>query len=53
MSDTAATLQQEYDMAVIVHGADSRQAIEAEKVARQFFKGFPAPKTLATNGEIE
>jgi len=53
MSDTAATLQIEYDQAVYQHGADSRQAIAAELAAEQFFEGLPAPKTLAMNGEIK
>ena len=40
MSDTAATLQQEYDQAVHEYGADSPQAINAEKAAQEFFKNM-------------
>ena len=38
MNETAASLQQEFDQAVRLHGADSTQARDAELAALNFFK---------------
>jgi hypothetical protein len=53
MSDAAADLQMAYDQAVHAYGPDSIEAHDAERAARNFFKGKPAPVTPVVQTEKE
>ncbi len=53
MNDTAAFMQQQYDEAVFMYGADSPQAKQAEVEALNYFKGKPAPVTPAVQVKEE
>lgn len=53
MNDAAADYQIAYDRAVHQYGENSPEALQAEREARDFFRGKPAPVTPVVRTEKE